>query len=281
VTPAPRTHLLALAVAAALAATLVAWPISRADADTTVPKELEGIGIEERPGAKAPLDLAVRDHLGRSVTLGKYFNGTQPVLLVMAYYQCPMLCSLVVNGVTAGMRALAWTTGDKYRVVVVSFDPRDTVELAAAKRKNYLESYGRQVDDDAWPFLLADEKNARRLAQAIGFGYRWDAETQQYAHAAGAFVFTPDGRLSRTLYGITYEEKNLRLALLEAAGGKLGSAWDKVLLFCFHYDPNARSYVPATMRIVKASGVATVVLLALFLGRLWRRERLISKLATK
>ncbi|WP_437632519.1 SCO family protein [Sorangium sp. So ce854] len=242
-------------------------------ADTTIPPELTGVDIEERPGALLPRELRLRDQSGQEVELGRYATGDKPLVLVLGYYECPMLCSLVLNGVLQAMKESDWSAGDEYRTLVVSFDPRDTPEVARKKRANYIEAYGRPVTGDGFDFLVGDEASVRALANAVGFGYRWDETTKQYAHAAGAFVFTPDGRLSRTLYGIAFPQKNFSLALREAGSGKVGSAWDRVLLFCFHYDPNARGYVLATRRLMKASGAVTVVLIGLFLIRFWRTER--------
>ncbi len=250
----------------------VAW----ADVEPKLPKEFQGIDIEDRHGAKLPQDLRFLDHEGREVRLGDYLDG-QPLLLVLAYYQCPMLCSIVLNGVTDGIRPLPFTPGKGFRVLTVSIDPRDTLELARGKRDTYLEAYKKPIAGPrAWDFLIqrpGDEASIKQLADTVGFRYRWDDETQQFAHAAGAFLFTPDGRLSRTLYGIQFPERELRLAIVEASEGKLGSAWDKVLLFCYHYDPSGRSYTLAVMRLVRLGAALTVLILGTFLFRLWRRER--------
>jgi protein SCO1/2 len=267
--PGSRTRLLFAVLTLALAALFSARPASAKD--TSVPVELQGIDIEDRQGAPLPRDIALRDQAGKSVTIGDYLDGQRPVLLVLAYYECPMLCTLVINGALDEMKKLRWTAGDEYRVVVVSFDPRDTSEGAAKKRMNYLDAYGRPVAGRGFDFLVGDEAQVKALASAAGFHYRWDEDTKQFAHAAGSFVYTPDGRLSRTLYGITYP--GLKLALLEASEGKIGTVVDRVLLFCFHYDPLARGYVLATTRLVRASGVVTLAVLALWLLRFWRRER--------
>ena len=255
----------------ALALAALSWARPASADDTSVPVELQGIDIEDRQGAPLPRDIALRDQAGKSATIGDYLDGKRPVVLVLAYYECPMLCTLVINGALDEMKKLRWTAGDEYRVVVVSFDPRDTPEGAAKKRMNYLDAYGRPVAERGFDFLVGEETQVRALASAAGFHYRWDEQTKQFAHAAGAFVYTPDGRLSRTLYGITYP--GLKLALLEASEGKIGTVVDRVLLFCFHYDPLARGYVLATTRLVRASGVVTLAVLALWLLRLWRRER--------
>ncbi|AUX26193.1 hypothetical protein SOCEGT47_067540 [Sorangium cellulosum] len=258
---------------AALALALATPARSARAADTTVPPELTGADIVERPGALLPRDLKLRDQSGQEVELGRYVAGDKPLVLLLAYYECPMLCSLVLNGVLQAMKESDWTAGKEYRTLVVSFDPRDTPKAAREKRANYVEAYGRPVVGDGFDFLVGDERSVRALADAVGFGYRWDETAKQYAHAAGAFVFTPDGRLSRTLYGITFPQKNFNLALREAGSGQVGSAWDRVLLFCFHYDPDARGYVLATKRLMKASGAASVALLGLWLIRFWRMER--------
>ncbi|WP_433930158.1 SCO family protein [Sorangium cellulosum] len=261
-----------LALLALVVATVTPARSARA-ADTTIPTELVGVDIEERPGAMLPREIRLRDQSGQEVELGRYASGDKPLVLVLGYYECPMLCSLVLNGVLQAMKETDWSAGTEYRTLVVSFDPRDTPDVARKKRANYIEAYGRPVTGDGFDFLVGDEASVRALANAVGFGYRWDETTKQYAHAAGAFVFTPDGRLSRTLYGISFPQKNFGLALREAGSGKVGSAWDRVLLFCFHYDPNARGYVLATKRLMKASGAVTVVLIGLWLIRFWRTER--------
>ncbi|MFS8068316.1 MAG: SCO family protein [Byssovorax sp.] len=268
-TSSSRIRLLVAALAFALLA--LVCPRAASAKDTDVPVELQGIDIEDRQGAELPRDIALRDQSGRAVTIGDYLDGERPVMLVLAYYDCPMLCTLVINGALEEMKKLRWTAGDEYRVVVVSFDPRDTTESAAKKRLNYLDAYGRPVAEKGWDFLVGDEAQVKALAAAAGFHYRWDEGQKQFAHAAGAFVYTPDGRLSRTLYGIMFP--GLKLALLEASEGKIGTVVDRVLLFCFHYDPLARGYVIATTRLVRASGALTLAALALWLLRFWRRER--------
>jgi protein SCO1/2 len=256
-------------VLAALLATVVARPA--AAKDTELPPELVGIEIQDRRGTELPLATQLRDAEGRPVRVGDYLDGKHPLVVVLAYFDCPMLCSMVINGVLTEMKALRWTAGVDYRVLVVSFDPRDTVEAAAAKQKNYWDAYGRPTGDRGFDFDIGSKDQVDSLASALGFRYRWDDTTKQFAHAAGAFVVTPDGHLSRTLYGLSFPD--LRLALLEASEGKIGSVVERVLLFCFHYDPDARGYKLATVRLVKASGVLTMLLLGAMLLRLWRSER--------
>jgi protein SCO1/2 len=234
-------------------------------------RELAGIGIDDHAGRDLPRDVALTDQDGKAVQLGDYLDGKRPVVLAMAYYECPMLCSLVLKGVLDAAKDIAWTVGYEYRIVVVSFDPRDNPERAAKKRKTYLDAYGRKIGDRGFDFLVGDERSVRRVADAVGFSYRWDEREQQYAHAAGAFVITPSGRISRTLYGMAFPD--LRLSVLEASEGKIGGVVEKFLLFCYHYDPASRGYILATIRLMKAGGVLTLIALAFLFYRLFRGER--------
>jgi protein SCO1/2 len=253
---------------------LVATLFSRStQADPSLPGALEGIGIEDRVGATLPRDVKLRNQEGHDVVLGDYLEGDRPLVVVLAYYECPMLCSMVINGLLDGMKAIEQTAGKDYRVLVVSFDPRDTVETAAKKREAYVRAYGRPIDPRGWDFMVGEPREVQRLADSLGFSFRWDDKTQQYAHAAAAFVVTPDARLSRTLYGVSFPSKNLNLAVREASLGHLGSAVDRVLLFCFHYDPLAGSYVLATRRLMTAGGALTLTVLSLWLFGMWRADK--------
>ena len=250
-------------------------PAGPARAEQTVPPELRGIEIEERLGSQVPLDTQLVDQSGRKVVLKDYFAAGRPVILALNYYRCATLCSFVLNGLTDGMRALEFVVGKHYEVVTVSIDPRDNTELAGKKREAYLQSYAHPLLDDGkdWPFLIGTEQAVARLAQAVGFHYRWDEESKQYAHAAGIFVLTPDGRVSRTLYGIQFPARDLRLALVEASQGGIGSPVDRLLLFCYHYDPETRRYGLTPMGVMRIGGVLTMVFLGMFLLSAWRRER--------
>lgn len=260
-----------LAVAAIVLAPFVIGTAHAEAKHEGLPPEMQDIGIEDRTGATLPRDVRLTAHDGREVTFGDYLDDGKPVVLVLAYYQCPMLCTLILNGVAEGLKQLAWTTGDSFRTLVVSIDPSETPDLAATKRANYLEDYGRQVGERGWDFLVGEEVEVRKLADAVGFGYRWDEATSQYAHSAGAFVITPNGTLSRTLYGIVFPERDLRLALTEAGEGRIGGAWERVLLFCYSYDPHARGYALAAMKVMKAGGALTV--LFLLAGFFWLSRR--------
>ncbi len=236
------------------------------------PPILRDVGIEQRLSERVPLDPILQDEAGRAVRLGDYFRG-KPVILVLAYYNCPMLCTQVLNGLLSSLRVLSFDIGREFDVVTLSFDPRDRPADAAAKKKPYLEQYGRPGAAAGWHFLTGSAGSIERVAQAVGFRYRWDGELGQFAHASGIFVLTPEGRLSRYFYGIEYAPRDLRLALVEASSNRIGTPVDQILLYCYHYDPKLAKYSAAILNIVRLGGVATVVLLSTFLAFMWRRDR--------
>jgi protein SCO1/2 len=257
--------------AAALLAVVVparAWAIggempvaSGMPADQNIP-ELVDIEIKDKRGADVSRDLTFTDQDGKAVQLGEYLDGQKPTIVVLAYYECPMLCTVVLNGLLRGLRSLEdFTAGKDYRVVVVSFDPRDGVKAASDKRKTYISAYGRDPGVRGWDFLVGSQEQVKQLADTLGFPYRWDPVGKQFAHSAGAFLLTPKGKLSQTLYGIEFPTRDLRFALVEAGEGKLGSTWDKVLLRCFHWDPNAKGYKFAAMMAMKVGGLLMVVVM--------------------
>lgn len=241
-------------------------------ADEALPPELAGVGVVEQLGKHVDLDLEFVNESGRPVKLRQFFSSGKPVLLNLAYYTCPMLCSLILNGQTAALKELAWVPGDQFQVVTISIDPRDTPELAGRKKVNYLESYGKPVYD-GWHFLTDYNGNVQKLAAQVGFHYRWDERQEQFAHSAAIMFLTPDGRMSRYLYGIKFNPRDVRLALTEAGEGKLGSTLDKLLLYCFHYDPSTRSYSLFAINLMRGAGALTVLILGFVLIRLLRRER--------
>lgn len=234
--------------------------------------QLRDIDIAEHPGDSIPLDVVLYDEAGKRTTLGAYFDGTQPVILVMAYYTCPMLCNLVLNGVADGAKQIDWVPGNEYRILTVSIDPTETAPLARAKKKNYIELMEMPEAADGWTFFTADSTESSRLADAIGFKYYYDEKNEQYAHAAAIFMITPEGRISRYLYGIEFKPRDLKLGLLEASEGKIGDTFDRILLYCFHYDPAAGGYVALATNIMKLGGVVTLVILGSVLGLFWLRE---------
>lgn len=239
-------------------------------AEQPVPPPLQGVDIVEHLGANVDLNLQFIGENGYPVPLRSFFSDKKPVILNLVYYTCPMLCNLVLNGQTQVLRDIPWTPGDQFDVVTISIDPADTFNIAAKKRQMYLESYGKQVH--GWHFLTDYNGNVKKLAEQVGFHYKYDEQQQQYAHAAAIMFLTPDGKVSRYLYGIHFKTRDVRLALTEASEGKLGVTIDRFLLLCFHYDAEARSYVPFARNFMKAGGVLMILFFGLILYRLWRSE---------
>ena len=239
---------------------------------TAKPAILKDVGIDQRLGAQLPLDVILQDEQGRAVRLGQYF-GARPVVLVLAYYNCPMLCTQVLNGTLSALRVLSFDAGKQFEVVAVSFDPRDTPADAAAKKAPYVKEYNRPGAESGWHFLTGGPGSIARLTSAAGFRYKFDESIGQFAHASAIFVATPDGRLSRTLFGIEYAPRDLRLALIEAADKKIGTPVDQILLYCYHYDPKVGKYGAVVLNMVRLGGVAAVAILTTFLIVMWRRDR--------
>jgi protein SCO1/2 len=242
-----------------------------------VPPALREVGVTERLGQAVPADVRLRDEAGREVRLGEFFGGKKPVLLQFVYHSCPTLCSLVSSGLVASLRDLPLTVGEQFEVLSVSIDPKDTPAIAAEKKEKALAVYGRggEAARAGWHFLTGDEAEVRRFADAAGFAYRYEEKEQQFAHSAALFVLSPAGRLARYLYGIEFPAFDMRLALAEAAEGRtVTSTVDHLLLYCYRYDPMARSYVFFALNLMRAGGALTVVLLAFWLFRLWRKEAL-------
>ncbi|MEP6995946.1 MAG: SCO family protein, partial [Acidobacteriota bacterium] len=235
------------------------------------PALLKGIGIDQRLDAALPLTLAFRDEAGRAVRLGDYF-GRRPVVLALVYYNCPMLCTQVLNGLVASLNVMSLAAGEDFDVVAVSFDPRETPEMARAKKEAYLARYKHPAADAGWHFLTGQEAQIHALAQAAGFRYRYDSQLDQFAHASAIFVATPDGRLARYFYGIEYAPRDLRLALVEASAGRIGTPVDQILLFCFHYDPASGKYGATIVNMVRLAGLLTIALLGSSLWVLSRRR---------
>ena len=237
-----------------------------------LPELLTDIGLDQRLDAQVPPDLRFRDEAGREVRLGDYF-GTKPVILTLVYYECPMLCTQVLNGLTSALGVLSFSIGQEFDVVTVSFDPKETPELAAAKKAAYVNRYKREGAGQGWHFLTGDERSIAALTKAVGFRYAYNASIDQYAHVSGIMVLTPEGRLSRYFYGIEYGPRDVRLALIEAADRRIGTPADQLLLYCFHYDPKSARYSFAIMRLVRTLGVATVLAMVGGIIILRRRER--------
>jgi protein SCO1 len=236
------------------------------------PGILSKIGIDQRLNEQLPLGLPFVDETGKDVKLGDFF-GKRPVLLAMVYYECPMLCTQVLNGVTGALKTMNFDVGREFDVVAVSINPREGPGLAAAKKQSYLERYGRPQTADGWHFLTGREENIRALANAVGFRYVYDADTKQYAHGAGVELITPKGVIARYFYGIEYSGRDIRLGIIEASEERIGSPIDSVLLLCFHYDPATGTYGATVMTLVRAGGVLTMIGFAVFLVVAFRRER--------
>ncbi len=238
------------------------------------PQPLMDVGVEERLGETIPLDLLFVNSRGDTVTLGQYFKQGKPVLLSMVYYECPMLCTLVLNGLTNALQQIPWTPGREFQMVTVSIDPEETPDLAAQKKYRYLRSLRKPgIPEEGWVFLVGDSSQSKKLADALGFRYKYDAKQDNYAHPAVAFLLTENGKISRYLYGIEFKERDLRLALLEAGEGKIGNTLDKIILFCYHYDPDSQSYTLFATNLMRLGGVLTVIVLGILLGILWKKDK--------
>lgn len=244
-----------------------------------LPPALKKVGIDQKLNGQVPLDAVFKDEQGREVKLGQFFNG-KPVVIALVYYACPMLCNQVLNGMLGSFRQNSFNIGEQYEVVTVSFDPKETPDLAAKKKETYIKAYNRAGGDAGWHFLTGDEANIKRLTDAVGFRYVWDEQTKQYAHASGIMIATPEGKLARYFYGIDYPSKDLRLALVEASANKIGTPVDQLMLFCYHYDPSTGKYGVAIMNVVRGAGILTLgLMVGLFflLRRITKRRQLVSQ----
>jgi protein SCO1/2 len=235
------------------------------------PELLKDVGIDQKLNDEIPLDLTFRDEHGKTVELAQYF-GSKPVILVLVYYNCPMLCTQVLNGLDRSLKEIPMDIGKDFNVVTVSIDPTERPVLAEAKQAMYTGMYGRPGAAEGWHFLTGDEPQIKQLAQAVGFRYAYDDESKQFAHASVIMILTPEGRLARYFYGIQYPERDLRLGIVEASQGKISSAVDQVLLFCYHYDPHTGRYGLLISRVIQLAGALTVLIGGIFLFFLFRGE---------
>lgn len=239
--------------------------------EDTRPKILQKVGIDQRLNQQLPLDLRFRDDEGREVRLGDYF-GKRPVIFALVYYQCPMLCTLVLNGMTSALTVVRFDAGREFDVVAVSIDPRETPAMASAKKRTYLSRYKRPGTEKGWHFLTGDQPAIDAITRAAGFRYAWDPELKQFAHASAIMLVTPEGKISQYYYGIEYGPNDLRLGLVEASKNKIGNAVDQVMLYCYHYDPATGKYGAVAMRIMRLAGGATVLVLGTFIFVMVRRD---------
>lgn len=235
------------------------------------PSPLKHVGIDQKLNSQLPLSLQFKDETGKTVKLGDYF-GKRPVILAPVYYECPMLCTQILNGLVRSLKAVTFNPGQEFEVVVFSFDARDTTALAAAKKDAYLKRYDRPGTADGWHFLTGGPDEIKALTAALGFRYVWDAHTSQFAHASGVMLITPEGRVSKYFYGIDYASKDVRLGLIEAAQNKIGTPVDQLLLFCYHWDPSTGKYTATVMNLIRVAGGATIVFLGGFVIIMLRRD---------
>ena len=265
---APILNLLVIVMAALLIA-----PVAGAQTIKELP-ELEGVGIIRKVGEQVPQDIYLKDSQGRQVSSAEFFDGERPVLLVLAYYDCPMLCTLVLDEVQQAMNEMNWTAGDQYRVITVSFDHTNTTEDARRKRDAYLAGYDREdLTEDAWMFLTGDATSVRRLSDSVGYQYRFLPESGEYSHPAAIIFLRPDGVVHNYMESLEYPAKNVKLALFEASEGKSGSVFEKVVLTCFQYDPKTGQYVIAPMQVMRLGASGTAILLAIVVGTLFIRYK--------
>jgi protein SCO1/2 len=242
-----------------------------ADKTTDMPPQMAGVGVDEKLGNQVDLNLTFVGEGGLVRKLGDYFRPGKPVILNLVYYRCPMLCNLVLNGQVNVLRELAWKPGNEFDVISISIDPTETSEMAAEKKATYLSNFDQPVRR-GWHFLADHNGNVKKLAEQVGFRYNYDPVQQQYAHSSAIMILSPTGMVSRYLYGIKFRERDLRLALTEAAGNKFGMSFEKLLLMCYHYDPSAKSYVLFATNVMRLGGFLVVLILGLWLGRYWRQE---------
>lgn len=262
-------------VAASLAFTSAAeaGPVSAPDRTEAAPKRLKGVDVVEHLGERVPEALAFKDHEGKNVKLGDYLQGGLPVILTFNYSSCPMLCTLQLNAVVDGLKKLEFSAGKEFRIVTVLLDPNETTDTARRFRARYLSQYNRPGSEAGWSFLTGSDANIRAIAKAVGFSYSYNEVRGEYIHPAAITLLSPEGKVARYLYGLEYPDKTLRLGLVEASEGRVGSSLDKLILFCFHYDSTEGRYSPIATRIMQVAGGVSVVILAAFLTILTRRDK--------
>jgi protein SCO1 len=244
----------------------------------TRPPLLQNVGIEQHLNAQIPPDLTFRDETGKTIKLGEYF-GRKPLIMNLVYYNCTMLCGEALAGLASAMRLVKFDVGNEFDVITVSFDPRETPEMAAAKKKDYVKRYGRPNAAAGWHFLTGPPDSINVLTKAVGFQYQYDEKTNQYAHATAIMVLTPQGRISRYFYGVDFPPKDLRMGLVEASQDKIGNAVDAVLLYCYHYNPETGKYGAMVGNILRLAGAATILVIGGLVLILWRLDRSATKKA--
>lgn len=235
--------------------------------------ELTDVGLDEHLDGQVPLDAIFRDENGKQVRFGEYVDGKRPILLVLAYHSCSTLCPFVQNGALEALKGTTWTIGREFEVVTLSIDPRDTPKAALEKKNAMVGSYAREGASKGWHFLVGDDQNAHRVADAVGWKYHKVAETGEYAHPTAVMLLKPNGRVARYLYGIDIPAADMRIGLLEASEGKSITTAERILLYCYHYDPNGRKYSLLATHVMQVGGGLTLLLITVFVGGMWMRER--------
>lgn len=240
-----------------------------------LPTALQTVGIDQKLGEQLPLDDQFKDKNGNNVRLGDYFKKGRPVILALVYYECPMLCNQVLNGLSGSLKGINFDAGKEFEIIAISFDPRENekADLAKNKKANYVERYGRAGAEDGWHFLTGTQDSIDSITKAVGFNYHWDEKTNQFAHAGGIMVITPEGKVSRYFFGIDYAPKDLKFALMESANDKVGSPVDKLLLYCYHYDPASGKYGLAILNVMRLGAIATMLGLGAMVFVFWRRNK--------
>jgi protein SCO1/2 len=241
-------------------------------AEETPSDVIRRVAFHQKLNEQIPLGLTFQDENGKKIQLKEYF-GKKPVILALVYYECPMLCTLVLNGLVKSLRVVTFNPGQEFDIVTVSFNPKETPELARVKKEEYLKTYSRPNASEGWHFLTGDESTIQKLTESVGFQYVYDAKLGQYAHASGIIVLTPEGKTARYFYGVEYSPRDLRLALVEASNGKIGSPIDQLILLCYHYDPLTGKYGLTIMKTIRVAGVITVLALGNFIFFMMKRDR--------
>lgn len=246
---------------------------------TDKPREFDGIGIDEHLGQQVDLTMKFKDETGKDVTLANYYDGIHPVVISMVYFNCPGLCNFHLNGVVESMKEMDWKAGEKFQLLAISFDPKETPDLAAPKKANYMKLYDRAGTENGFHFLTADAETIKKITETVGFKYRWDEQSKEWAHASAAVITNPDGKISRYLHGIMFDAPTFKMALNEATQGRIGNVIDQMIFYCFKYDPTKSKYTLYAFRIVQIGGVLVILILAALLGPVWLRARKEDKAA--
>ncbi len=240
-----------------------------------MPEALQTIGIEQKLGDTLPMDVELKNEDGKTVRLGDYFTKGKPVIVAFVYYECPMLCNQVLNGLTGSLKGISLEAGKDFDVLAISFDSRenDKPDLAKNKKAGYVERYGRAGSENGWHFLTGTEDSIQKVTQAAGFSFKWDEKSNQFAHAGGLMITTPNGKLARYLYGIDFAPKDLKFGLMESAESRVGTPVDQLMLYCYHYDPSTGKYGLAILSIIRLAAVATLIGMGVMGFVFWRRNK--------